>query len=159
MLSPGDVGCLLAPSSSPNLIPELSQWELEISCLHRTTLGVTWRPARLCPWPGLDSLLPQCSSGMRPTKKEGSCSHPAPEPSLQAQKCCALVTQLHTRDIRTSRAFPITILSFQGHLPKCDVILISMHENLAQAEAGRFLLYMSTGTLALLSPPAWPTAP
>lgn len=47
MLSPGDVGCLLALSASPNLILELSQQELEISCLHRAVSGITWRPARL----------------------------------------------------------------------------------------------------------------
>lgn len=48
MLSSGDVGCLLALSAS--LILELSQQGLEISCLHRAVFGITWRPARLCPW-------------------------------------------------------------------------------------------------------------
>lgn len=82
----GDVRCLLALSSSSNIIWELSQWELEISCLHRTTLGVTWRSARLCPWPGASWLNPSPwgSLGVQPIAKKGCCSHTAPEPSLQA---------------------------------------------------------------------------
>lgn len=64
MLFPGDVVCLLPLLASPSLILELSQQELEISCLHRAVLGITWKPARLCP-----TLL--CSSGMQPTEKKG----------------------------------------------------------------------------------------
>lgn len=65
MLSSGDEGCLLALLASPNLILELSQQGLEISCLHRAVLGITWRPARLCPWlkPAVPTPL---GSGMQP---------------------------------------------------------------------------------------------
>ncbi|XP_038018778.1 angiotensin-converting enzyme [Motacilla alba alba] len=72
VLSPGDVGCLLALLASPNLILEMSQQELEISCLHRAVLGITWRPARLCPWLEPTLPTPLGSSGMQPTEKKAS---------------------------------------------------------------------------------------
>lgn len=71
MLSSGDVECLLALLASPNLILELSHQELEISCLHRAVLGITWRPARLCPRLEPAVPTPLGSSGMQPTEKEG----------------------------------------------------------------------------------------
>lgn len=104
VLSPGEVGCLLPPLSTPNLVLELSQWEPEISCLHRVALGVTWSQASCAHGRGPAGSTPftRCSLGTQPAEKEGCCSHPAPEPSLRAQKCCALVTQVGTRDTRTS---------------------------------------------------------
>lgn len=71
MLSSGHVGCLLALLPSPNLILELSQQELEISCLHRAVLCITWRPARLCPWLEPAVPIPLGSLGMQPTEKKG----------------------------------------------------------------------------------------
>lgn len=71
MLSSGDVGCLLALLASPNLLLELSQQELENSCLHRAVLGITWTPAGLCPWLEPAVPTPLGSSGMQPTVKKG----------------------------------------------------------------------------------------
>lgn len=71
MLSSGGMGCLLALLASPNLILELSQQELENSCLHRAVLGITWRPAKLCPWLEPTVPAPLGSSGMQPTEKKG----------------------------------------------------------------------------------------